>query len=136
MENTYLCLGWCFMGVLRVFHEYFEGASRSFHECFQKDSNISVLCFKGVLRCFYKKKGLLLCIEVMAATHEISIGQKYPKNTLGTPVTYSRIIFKHSWNNFNVHLKTHELAWKHPWAAQETPRQIQIHIFHVTIMVT
>ena len=31
MGNTYLCLGWCFMGVLRLFHKYFEGALRSFH---------------------------------------------------------------------------------------------------------
>ena len=89
MENTYLCLGLCFMGVLRVFHEYFEGASRSFHDCFQKDSNISVLCFTMFL-----SKRIYFC--VMAATHEISIEQKHPKNTLGTPVTYSRIIGKHS----------------------------------------
>ena len=37
------------MGVLRVFHKYFEGASRAFQECFKEDSNESVLCFKGVL---------------------------------------------------------------------------------------
>ena len=48
MGNTYLCLGWCFMGVLSVFHKNFEGSSRSFHECFQKDLNIWALCVKGV----------------------------------------------------------------------------------------
>ena len=84
------------MVVLRVFYKYFEGASRSFHECFQKESNVSVLCFKGVLGCFFIKKGFRLCTEVMTATHANSIQQKHPKNTLGTPVKYSRIISKHS----------------------------------------
>ena len=32
--NTYLCLGECFMGVLGVFHKYFEGASRAFQKRF------------------------------------------------------------------------------------------------------
>ena len=44
------------MGVLSVFHKSFEGAIMSFHECLLKDLNISVLCFKGVLGCFCKKK--------------------------------------------------------------------------------
>ena len=30
--NTYLCLGECFMGLLGVFHKYFEVASRAFPE--------------------------------------------------------------------------------------------------------
>jgi len=32
--NTYLCLGECFMGVLGLFHKYFEGASRAFQKRF------------------------------------------------------------------------------------------------------
>ena len=32
--NTYLCLGGCFVGVLRVFHKYFEDASRAFQDSF------------------------------------------------------------------------------------------------------
>ena len=44
------------MVVLMVFHKFFKGASRSINECFQKDSNVSALCFKGVLGCFYPKR--------------------------------------------------------------------------------
>ena len=32
--NMYPCLGECFVGVLGVFHKYFEGASRTFQEHF------------------------------------------------------------------------------------------------------
>ena len=56
MGNTYLCLGWCFLGVLVVFYKYFEGASMSFHECSQKDSDISALCLKGVIGFFCPKR--------------------------------------------------------------------------------
>ena len=52
MRNTYLG----FMGALRVFHKYFEGLSWSFHDCFHEDSNVSALCFKGVLGCFYQTR--------------------------------------------------------------------------------
>ena len=83
------------MGVLSVFHKSFEGAIMSFHECLQKDLNISVLCFKGVLGCFCKKKELILCKEARAAINANSIGQKHPKTTLGTPIIYSRITLKY-----------------------------------------
>ena len=56
MGNTYLCLCLCFLGVLRISHKYFEGASRSFNECLQKDLFVSSLCFNGVLGCFYQKR--------------------------------------------------------------------------------
>ena len=119
MRNTYLCLGWCFKGVLRVFHKYFEGASRSFHECFQKDSNLSA--FWDV----FIKKGTLLCIEVMASTHENSSGQKHHKSTLDTPFTYTRITSKHSWSTTRIHLipsgNTHEMTLKHPRNTCEIP---------------
>ena len=71
------------MGVLRVFHNFFEGALiMSFHECSPKDSNVSVLGFKGV----FDKNGLLLCTEVRVATSANSIGQKYPKNPMTHPL--------------------------------------------------
>ena len=77
--NTYLCLGWCFMGILSVFHKNFEGSSRSFHECFQKDLNICMgVVHQGCLRIFLWKKGLVLCTKVMVATHASSIEQKHP----------------------------------------------------------
>ena len=44
------------MVVLMVYHKFFKGNSRSINECSQKDSNVSGLCFKGVLGCFYQKK--------------------------------------------------------------------------------
>ena len=43
--------------------------------------------------------------QVKAATNVNSIGQKHPKNTLGTPITYSRITLKYSQNNLEVPLK-------------------------------
>ena len=70
MGNTYLCLGGCFLCVLRVFHKYFEGAA---------------MCFKGASGCFCQK-GLLMCAEVKAATNANSIGQKQPKTTLGPTI--------------------------------------------------
>ena len=79
--NIFLCKGGCFMGVLRIFHKYFEGASRFFEKCFQKDSNISALCFKCVLGCFCQKKLYFLCIYVFSVTHANSIGQKHPETT-------------------------------------------------------
>ena len=118
MRNTYLCLGWCFLGVLGDFHKYFECASRSFYGCFQKDSNVCASCFKGVLGCFCIKKRFTLHTEAMAATHANSNGKKGPKNTPGTPVTYSRITLKHSWNNREVPLK-------HPWNSLKTPMNHQ-----------
>ena len=44
------------MVILRVFHKYFEGALMSFHECSQKDSDVSALCFTGVIGCFCPKR--------------------------------------------------------------------------------
>ena len=82
------------MSVSVVFHKNLECASRLFHERFQKDPNVSSLCFKGVLG-YFCQQGFLLGTEVMVATHPNSIGLKHPKNTLGTPVTYSRITSKH-----------------------------------------
>ena len=51
------------MGVLRVFHKYFEGASMSFHECSQKDSNVSALCFKAVFRMFFLSKKAYFSVQ-------------------------------------------------------------------------
>ena len=62
METTYLCLGWCFMVVLMVYHKFFKGNSRSINEYIQNDSNVSALCFKGVLGCFYQKK-VSVCVQ-------------------------------------------------------------------------
>ena len=76
------------MGVLRVFHKYFKGASRLFHECLQKDLKVSVLCFKGVLGCFLSKKG---DFSVQKSCQLLMQTQKHPKDSLATPVTYSRI---------------------------------------------
>ena len=103
-------LGGCFIDFFRVFHKLPKGASMSLEECSQKDSNVFVLCFKGVLGCFLSKEGLFLCTEVKACTDAKSIGQKHPKNTLDTPIIYSRITLKYTCNNLEVPLKTHELA--------------------------
>ena len=84
MENTYLCLGCCFMGVLRVFHKYFEGASRSFHECLQKDLNVSSLCFNNVLECFIKKK-VYFCVQ---KSWQLPMQTQLDRNTLRTPLAH------------------------------------------------
>ena len=48
-KGKYISMFRRFMGILRVFHKYFEGALMSFHEYSQKNSNVSLLRFKGVL---------------------------------------------------------------------------------------
>ena len=108
--NTYLFLVGTFMDVLKVFHKYFE--------------NNSVLCFQGVTW-FFVKKGLLLCTDVISVTHANLIGEKGPRNTLGTFITYPRITLKDSWNNHEVSLKHPWNTPKHPW---NTPRNTQVNI--------
>ena len=77
--NIFLCKGGCFMGVLRIFHKYFEGASR----CFQKDSNISALCFKCVLGCFCQKS-FTFCVHM---SFQLPMQTQSDRNTLSTRLT-------------------------------------------------
>ena len=68
-------------------------------------------CASRVFKDVFIKNGLLMCTEVMAATNaNSSIGQKSPQSTLGTPVTYSGITWKHSSNNLEVALKIYNVA--------------------------
>ena len=72
------------MGVLMVYHYFFKGASRSINECFQKDSNVSALCFKGVLGCFYPKK-VSFCVE---RSWQLPIQTQLDRSTLRIPLAH------------------------------------------------
>ena len=50
------------MVVLMVYHNFFKGNSRSINEYIQNDSNVSALCFKGVLGCSYQKT-VSVCVQ-------------------------------------------------------------------------
>ena len=80
------------MGVLKVYHKFFKGASRSINECFQKDSNVSALCFKGVLGCFYQKKGFLVQTQMDRSILRIPLGQLF--HTQQSHQNTLEIIFK------------------------------------------
>ena len=84
MGNTYLSLGWCFLGVLEDFHKYLECVSRSFYESFQKDSNVCASCFEGVLGCFLSKNGLL-CIR---KPWQLPMQTQLDRKTLRTPLAH------------------------------------------------
>ena len=101
METRYLCLGWCFMGVLKVYHKFFKGASRSINECFQKDSNVSALCFKGVLGCFYQKK-VSFCVQ---KSWQLPMQTQLDRNTLRTPLAHPLHTQESQGNTLDIILK-------------------------------
>ena len=109
-----------------VFHWCFRGFSQVFGVCFKvilwvftKGFKCMCIMFLGCFRMFFVKKRFTLHKEAMAATHANSNEKKDPKNTPGTPVTYSRITLKHPWNN-------HKVPLKHPWNRLKTPMNHQI----------
>ena len=73
-----------------VFRGCFKGISRV-----ERFKCIRVV-LQGCFRMFSSKKILFLYAEVKAATNANLIGQRQPRNTLDTPITYSRIRLKYS----------------------------------------
>ena len=72
------------MGLLMVYHKFFKGASRSINECFQNYSNVTGLCFKGVLGSFYQKK-VSFCVQ---KSWQLPRQTQLDRSTLRTPLAH------------------------------------------------